>query len=484
MPYHKIKPIFIIQIFLLIFIISCAVSTCMAEKQDVFFYNKTDSKIIKCFKIKGKHDAFPVIKCYDKEGDTKEFDPGKTWEQVEVKWICFEYTGKDESLKDSVKTRCIKIQDIQGNIIEYRCMDEDEKMQNFDPGLEWKEISLDDDRCETGEPEDILKSGTQTSENKNYVEIQVFYGTDRNRTGKTKAEKFYGGKRGKLEYGTCKIKIPQDHKVGEIENDVKLFTINPQSSTAFFTDLSSIVKKSDRKQAFVFIHGYNSSFEKAAQRTAQMAYDLKFDGAPIFYSWPSRGTNWKYTVDETNVKWAIPNLKKFLEDIALKTDAQDIHLIAHSMGNRALTNALSLFADQPVSNNKAVAKFKEIVLTAPDIDAGIFTRDIAPKLISLNKRITLYVSSKDKALRASRMFHGFPRAGDSAKGLVIVKGIDTIDSTAVNTSFMSLGHSYYGKVRPVISDIYYLLNTRLAPDERFGLEQVEDDKGTYWLFAK
>jgi esterase/lipase superfamily enzyme len=36
------------------------------------------------------------------------------------------------------------------------------------------------------------------------------------------------------------------------------------------------------KDAFVFIHGYNVSFEDAARRTGQFAYDLKFVGAPIF----------------------------------------------------------------------------------------------------------------------------------------------------------------------------------------------------------
>ena len=40
----------------------------------------------------------------------------------------------------------------------------------------------------------------------------------------------------------------------------------------------------------VFIHGFNVPFEDAIYRTAQLAHDLDFDGAPILYSWPSRGT--------------------------------------------------------------------------------------------------------------------------------------------------------------------------------------------------
>ena len=50
------------------------------------------------------------------------------------------------------------------------------------------------------------------------------------------------------------------------------------------------VRDSRRKEAFVFIHGYNVAFDDAIYRTAQIAYDLSFDGPPILYSWPSRAS--------------------------------------------------------------------------------------------------------------------------------------------------------------------------------------------------
>ncbi len=37
------------------------------------------------------------------------------------------------------------------------------------------------------------------------------------------------------------------------------------------------------------MHGYNTSFDNALYRTAQIAYDLDFDGATFLYSWPSGG---------------------------------------------------------------------------------------------------------------------------------------------------------------------------------------------------
>jgi esterase/lipase superfamily enzyme len=230
----------------------------------------------------------------------------------------------------------------------------------------------------------------------------------------------------------------------------------------------------------VFVHGYNVTFENAARRTAQMAYDLAFEGAAILYSWPSKGSITGYPVDGTNVQWSTPHLKTFLADVATRTGAQTVHLIAHSMGNRALAGALqSLLAE---SRAEIHSVFREIVLTAPDIDADIFRRDIAPRLANLPARVTLYASSADKALQASKTYHQYPRAGDSAADMAVIEKIDAIDATAVETGF--LGHSYYADNRSVIADLFYLLREGKPPAERFALERVSAGQGVYWRFKK
>ncbi|HEX2584807.1 MAG TPA: alpha/beta hydrolase, partial [Steroidobacteraceae bacterium] len=239
------------------------------------------------------------------------------------------------------------------------------------------------------------------------------------------------------------------------------------------------VHASQKKSAFLFVHGYNVTFEDAARRTAQMSYDLSFDGAPVFYSWPSKGATSAYTIDEQNVEWAQANLRDFLEDFFNRSDAINIYLIAHSMGNRALTRALaSLLHDKPEIKDR----LKEVILTAPDIDADVFKRDIAPALAAAGRPITLYASSKDLALVASKKVHGYPRAGDSGQGLIITPGIETIDATQVDTSL--LGHSYFADEKSVLSDMYYLIGTGERASQRFGLNGIDTDAGRYWQFKK
>ncbi len=322
---------------------------------------------------------------------------------------------------------------------------------------------------------------------------RVFYGTDRKASGMMQPKKFYGNERGELQLGFCEVSIPPDHKMGELEapkwwklefsenpnKHIVLLKVQELSKDSFFTELRSQIDKVSDKEAFVFIHGYNVTFEDAARRTAQMSYDLGFGGAPIFYSWPSQGEIADYTVDENNIDWTAPHLKEFLSMVAAESGAQKVHLIAHSMGNRAMTDALQVIVNERRLGGSPM--FNQVVLAAPDIDAEIFKRDIAPRIQKVAERVTLYASSNDKALLVSKRIHGAPRAGDVESGIITLPGIDTIDASLVDTSLV--GHSYYGDNRSIISDMCLLLNLKLPPDRR-NLLPKDVEGGRYWAVKR
>jgi len=187
----------------------------------------------------------------------------------------------------------------------------------------------------------------------------------------------------------------------------------------------------------------------------------------------------QYPVDETNVVWAVPHLKEFLLGVAKKSGAENVHLIAHSMGNRALTSALERLAFELRDDARL---FREVILTAPDIDAEVFRRDLAPAITRTADRVTLYASSNDEALAASKQFHGYPRAGDTGGNLVVVPGIDTVDVSAVDTSL--LGHSYYGDNDTVLADLFELLQEAKPPQSRSGLHLMRLGQLRYWVFLR
>jgi esterase/lipase superfamily enzyme/tetratricopeptide (TPR) repeat protein len=326
-----------------------------------------------------------------------------------------------------------------------------------------------------------------------YAVVKVYYATDRERTENSDPAKAYGRDRGEVTYGICAVSIPRDHRMGALEkpsiwrlewsNDpdkhVVLLSVMEQEKSAFFRDVADRIAKSAGANAFVFVHGYNVTFADAARRTAQMAYDLGFDGAPVFYSWPSQASYGSYNVDETNAQWSEIDFRDFLKEFVEKSGADNVFLIAHSMGTRVLTGALGdLLPAEPEVRDK----IKEIILAAPDIDADTFKRDIAPRILSPDRPATLYASSGDYALTASKHFAGYRRVGDTAGGVTVLEGLDTIDATGIRTDFV--GHSYYGSSESVLGDLRNLILSRKRADQRSGLRSVESPAGRYWSFSR
>ena len=316
-------------------------------------------------------------------------------------------------------------------------------------------------------------------------QVKVLYATNRERMGDSYGSAYEPA----LKYGVQTVTIPSSHSIGEIERPDKFLFVTFEESpdkhvvirtrqelglTEFRTFLEN--EAAEEKSALLFVHGFNVVFDDAIRRTAQLAYDLGFEGAPILFSWPSDGNIKSYLSDEEEVVLSIPHLDSFLRSIAT-TKVQKIYLLAHSMGSRALTNAVvSAIAHLDKPN---ASKFRELVLAAPDISQRIFVEQIAPGLRRMGARITLYVSSEDKALAASRTVHDSARVGQAGDKLLVLQGIETIDASDVGTGLFSLDHSGYGDTREMLNDLHGVLDGK-APVDRFGLREENMGHGKYW----
>jgi esterase/lipase superfamily enzyme len=329
---------------------------------------------------------------------------------------------------------------------------------------------------------------------RDYEIVQIFYATDRKLTSEIGGHSLYADERCDdeiVQLGTCDVAIPETHVMGKFESPTLWrfeFAPDPRKHIVllqttrlpeqhFFDQMRSRISQSNKNDAFVFVHGYNVRFEDAARRTAQIAYDLQFQGAPVLYSWPSRGKLGRYPADEATIDWTRPHLVQFLKDIAARSGAGLVHVIAHSMGNRALMRALK---DVPNTSQTGV-QFSQVVLTAPDIDSGEFMQ-LAREINRNSERITLYASSTDEAIRLSRRFHDHPRAGEAGRNILVIAGVDTVDASNVDTTF--LAHSYFSSKRTVLSDLSYLIREGYPPERRHGLERKRHSKGTYWAFRR
>jgi esterase/lipase superfamily enzyme len=243
--------------------------------------------------------------------------------------------------------------------------------------------------------------------------------------------------------------------------------------SGFVNSVRAVLTKT-RDQILVYVHGFNVSFEKAALRAAQIGFDLNVPVTAAF-CWASKGSLEAYVADEDTIKLSAQHLADFLSLLHANFPERTINIMAHSMGNRALMDVLQNAERYPALSG---AKFGQIFLAAPDIDARLF-RQAAAAYSRLSARTTLYVCSVDRALQASGRAHDNFRTG-YCPPVTVVKGIDTIEATNVNLDM--LGHSYYAEAASLLYDMASLLRIDMPPAQRPALFQAKSDDGAaYWV---
>jgi len=297
--------------------------------------------------------------------------------------------------------------------------------------------------------------------------IRLLFGTNRtaNENGEGSLRDQFTSTRGGLALGFVDVSIPPTHTAGEIERprwwklefseDPALHMVIRSLSVVSTDQFSDLIKQyrgpQSRKPTILFVHGYNVSFADAALRTAQIANDLRIDSVPAFFSWASRADPEKYTVDENTALQSVPDFKGFLRQFT-KNSTDRVFLIAHSMGSRIVTQALS---EMIQAEPQVVKRVAQLVLAAPDLDAVVFREQIVPVFTGQKIPVTLYASSRDKTLKVSSGIHGCCRAGLGGSGIVVANGLESVDATTIDTSW--LGHSYFAETRSLLADMNLLL---------------------------
>ena len=324
----------------------------------------------------------------------------------------------------------------------------------------------------------------------NVIEVTTYYATNRNRSGSGEPEKFYGPKvEPTFHYGRATVTIPLTHTPGAIELP-RLWKLQRQTDPSKHFVLRSVVplstddarnemaEKLDRpgsKALLLFVHGYNMGFPEAAMRTAQLAHDLKFAGVPFFFSWPSANQLFAYWQDEEAAQLSEPVFQQLLEDLS-KLPATDIYIVAHSMGNRIVSHTLKA----RVEAAKKTSHIREVLLAAPDINADLFRNRIAPKLAAMRgTRTTIYASSSDVALKASKVVHGFRRLGETAGGVFTYPGLETIDASGAVQVSKAYGHFYLMDNAMVLKDVRTIIEQKVPAKQR-GLTAVGHPPNIFW----
>ncbi len=165
------------------------------------------------------------------------------------------------------------------------------------------------------------------------------------------------------------------------------------------TDFNARVRRTPGRRVLIFVHGYNTRFEEAVYRFAQIVHDARVNVAPVLFTWPSGGNLTDYVYDRDSALYSRDALEAVLQALVEDPSVDSITILAHSMGNYLVMESLRQMA---IRDRGLSPKIRDVMMAAPDIDIDVFRRQIAE--IDAGPRpayFTLFVSRDDRALGIS-----------------------------------------------------------------------------------
>ena len=266
--------------------------------------------------------------------------------------------------------------------------------------------------------------------------ITVYYATNRSETGTAAKPSFGPAFHAKgphyLRFGSADVDPPA--KAGG-EYKVKSVYLAPEKlpgagskskktvlgSREIFEELRQNMK-TQKSDLLLLIHGFASDFTTALTRAAQIKQEYGTAGRPLevaVFSWPANGEmipEVSYYEDRTDAKAsAIAIARAFLKMLEYFRDLgptqfcwQQLHMVAHSMGNYTLRYALQeIIAQYPGRTLPRV--FQNIFLMAADEDNDTLELDYKmARLPELSEAVHVYYSGSDRALIISDTTKGNP----------------------------------------------------------------------------
>ncbi|MBS0273967.1 MAG: alpha/beta hydrolase [Proteobacteria bacterium] len=247
---------------------------------------------------------------------------------------------------------------------------------------------------------------------------------------------------------------------------------------AFTARIAAAAHARQCNSVLIYVHGFNTGFETAILRAAQLGNDTQWACAIAAFSWNSAGRrdSRSYDADRAAAAAAEPLFAEFLR--ALHAKGVRANIIAHSMGTRLVLDAM-------VHDRGADAD--EVIFAAPDIGANTFSKLVDSAWLHF-RRLTIYVSSDDVALAVSpRLNHGAARLGRVPGDVRGIHSIDVIDASDAPADI--LGHGYYGLSYEMLADMRLALagltaEQRLAPYQSQPPTLERADDGTYKLAVR
>jgi len=280
--------------------------------------------------------------------------------------------------------------------------------------------------------------------------------------------------------------IPYTEVDGVIVEDPEFVAKRDAAIEVFREVLVQQLALTQRKEVFVFVHGFHNDFNDAAFAMAELWHFLGRIGVPLVYTWPAGYPGlFGYTYDRESSEFTVYHLRQLLELIAGFPEVEKLNVIGHSRGTDVVVTAvreLTIEARAKGLNPRKEYKLHNIVLAAPDLDVQVAAQRLIGDFIAWSAdRFTIYTSPADRAIGWSNRLFASPKGrignlkvenltpeakvalerGNSNFSIInFMSGSDKSDSDADK-----FGHSYFRNAPTVSSDLILMLRDDLDADD-------------------
>jgi esterase/lipase superfamily enzyme len=261
------------------------------------------------------------------------------------------------------------------------------------------------------------------------------------------------------------ISVPPNHQPGQLErpgfgsedpaSHIVLMNRRVVDEQAFLSELATHIsgRIGSNRDVLLYVHGFNTSYDEARFRLAQIIDDGRFGGVPVLFTWPAAGNLLDYGAAKESATASRDSLAKLIRELANVPGVGRVHILAHSMGTWLTMEALreNAIAGSPDLNGK----LGDVMLAAPDIDLGVFKAQMARLDPS---HVSVLVASNDRALSLSRALAGDrPRVGaldpgkPADRAALDALGVKVRDVSAESNEW--LGHGTYASAPQIVREI-------------------------------
>jgi esterase/lipase superfamily enzyme len=222
----------------------------------------------------------------------------------------------------------------------------------------------------------------------------------------------FGGSRGRgLDFADIVVSIPPagERQPGDVtlpsslpanpEHDFAILRADRMDLAQAKANFDARIRRIPGRRVLIFVHGFNTRFEEAVYRFAQIVHDARVDIAPVLFTWPSGGSVTDYVYDRDSAVYSRDALEAVLQALVKDKNVDSISILAHSMGNYLAVESLRQMS---IRDHGLSPKIQDVMMASPDIDVDVFRRQIAE--IDAGPRpaqFTLFISRDDRALGLS-----------------------------------------------------------------------------------